>query len=82
MIFRQLLDPETSTYTYLLADEVTREALLIDTVFEQFERDATILRELVKYCLLPRCDGFLRDLRVSGEWPTSRSETSILSGIE
>ncbi len=46
MIFRQLLDPETSTYTYLLADEVTREALLIDTVFEQFERDATILREL------------------------------------
>ena len=46
MIFRQLLDPETSTYTYLLADEDTREALLIDTVYEQSERDATILREL------------------------------------
>lgn len=46
MIFRQLFDPETSTYTYLLADEDTREAVLIDTVREQFDRDVTILREL------------------------------------
>jgi len=46
MIFRQLFDPETSTYTYLLADEKTREALLIDTVREQFDRDAMLIREL------------------------------------
>lgn len=32
MLFRQLFDRESSTYTYLLADEATREALLIDTV--------------------------------------------------
>jgi sulfur dioxygenase len=46
MLFRQLLDPETSTYTYLLADEETREAVLIDPVREQVERDSQLLEEL------------------------------------
>jgi sulfur dioxygenase len=46
MIFRQLFDPETSTYSYLLADEVAREALLIDPVREQVARDAQLIREL------------------------------------
>ena len=46
MIFRQLLDGATSTYTYLLADPSTRAAILIDTVFEQHLRDVAILREL------------------------------------
>ncbi|MDH3687506.1 MAG: MBL fold metallo-hydrolase [Myxococcales bacterium] len=46
MIFRQLFDPETSTYSYLLADPASREAVLIDSVSEQFERDVTLIREL------------------------------------
>ena len=46
MLFRQLLDPETSTYTYLLADEKTREAVLIDPVREQVDRDSQLLEEL------------------------------------
>jgi sulfur dioxygenase len=46
MIFRQLYDETSSTYTYLLADEQSREALLIDPVFEQFHRDLALLREL------------------------------------
>jgi sulfur dioxygenase len=46
MIFRQLFDPQSSTYTYLLADEATREAVLIDPVFEQARRDAALLEEL------------------------------------
>jgi sulfur dioxygenase len=46
MLFRQLFDPESSTYTYLLADEATREAVLIDPVLEQTERDVALLREL------------------------------------
>lgn len=46
MLFRQLFDLETSTYTYLLADEATREAILIDPVLEQIERDALLLAEL------------------------------------
>ncbi len=43
-VFRQLFDPASSTYTYLLASE--GQALLIDPVFEQAARDAALLREL------------------------------------
>jgi len=46
MIFRQSYDDTSSTYTYLLADESSREALLIDPVFEQYHRDLAMLREL------------------------------------
>ena len=46
MIFRQLFDPQSSTYTYLLADAGSREALLIDPVFEQARRDAALVGEL------------------------------------
>ena len=46
IIFRQLFDRETSTYTYLLADAVSKEALLIDTVKENIERDLRLLQEL------------------------------------
>ncbi len=46
MIFRQLFDAESSTYTYLLADEHTREAVLIDTVREQADRDLKLVNEL------------------------------------
>jgi sulfur dioxygenase len=46
VLFRQLFDLQSLTYTYLLADETTREALLIDPVFEQFERDRALVREL------------------------------------
>ena len=46
MIFRQLVDSRSSTYTYLLADGATRDAVLIDPVFEQYARDAALVREL------------------------------------
>jgi len=46
MIFRQLFDPQSSTYTYLLADSATREAVLIDPVFEHVRRDAALIGEL------------------------------------
>ncbi|ROZ72796.1 MBL fold metallo-hydrolase [Ramlibacter sp. WS9] len=42
----QLFDPASSTYTYVLADEGTREALIIDPVDEQLARDLAALREL------------------------------------
>jgi glyoxylase-like metal-dependent hydrolase (beta-lactamase superfamily II) len=54
MIFRQLYDQETSTYTYLLADEDTKEAIIIDSVIEQVERDKKLINELglkLKYIL-------------------------------
>lgn len=46
MIFRQLFEPVSSAYTYLLACGETREALLIDPVVETAERDLALLRKL------------------------------------
>ncbi len=46
MLFRQLFDVASSTYTYLLADAHQREAVLIDPVYEQHDRDAALIREL------------------------------------
>jgi|SRR5690554_105520 len=46
MIFRQLFDAESSTYTYLIADKNTREAMLIDPVIEQLDGYLTLLKEL------------------------------------
>ncbi len=46
LIFRQLADPPSSTYTYLLGDRASGEALLIDPVFEQALRDAALVDEL------------------------------------
>ena len=44
-MFQQLFDPDSSTYTYLLANDETREAVLIDPVREQVERDLALLRQ-------------------------------------
>ncbi|GAA6132254.1 MBL fold metallo-hydrolase [Halopseudomonas sabulinigri] len=46
MIFRQLFDAASSTYTYLLGCAESGEALLIDPVFEQSQRDLALIREL------------------------------------
>lgn len=46
IIFRQLIDNITSTYSYLLADDKTRQAVLIDSVFEKHARDLALIREL------------------------------------
>ena len=40
LIFRQLFEKTSSTYSYLLADEETKEGILIDPVVETAERDA------------------------------------------
>ena len=46
MIFRQLYEPLSSTYTYLLASEATGEALLVDPVLPAWQRDLAVLAEL------------------------------------
>jgi len=43
---KQLLDYRTFTYTYLLADSATREAVIIDPVYEQADRDVKLVNEL------------------------------------
>lgn len=45
MFFRQLFDPASSTLTYLIADDTRHEAVIIDPVAEQAERDVCLLRE-------------------------------------
>ena len=46
MLFRQLFDKQSSTYTYLLASRKGGEALLIDPVFEHVNRYLKLLEEL------------------------------------
>jgi glyoxylase-like metal-dependent hydrolase (beta-lactamase superfamily II) len=46
MIFKQLFDSDTSTYTYLLGCESSRKAILIDTVATQIDSYLTLLKEL------------------------------------
>ncbi len=46
MIFRQLFEPVSSTYTYLLGDEQTGQAILIDPVISTMDRDLAELHRL------------------------------------
>ena len=46
MIFRQLLEADSSTYTYLLACEQTGQCVLIDPVIDTVERDLQVLQAL------------------------------------
>ena len=46
MIFRQLFEPLSSTYTYLLGCETTGRAVLIDPVINAIDRDLAALQEL------------------------------------
>lgn len=54
MIFRQLFDRNSSTYTYLLADEISHQAVLIDPVSEHTALYLQLLNELqldLKYAM-------------------------------
>jgi len=54
MNIRQLFDQDTGTYSYLIWDEESGEAAIIDSVREQFERDSRLIIELgltLKYTL-------------------------------
>lgn len=67
MIFRQLFDQQSSTYTYLLADPATKDAVLIDPVFEQARRDTALIEELgltLRYTI----DTHVHADHVTGAW--------------
>lgn len=46
MLFRQLFDPASYTYTYLLGCRDTGRAILVDPVLECYERDLEVLKAL------------------------------------
>ena len=46
LIVKQLFDENTWTYTYLIGDSVTRQAAIIDPVYERVDRDLALAQEL------------------------------------
>lgn len=71
LIFRQLFDPTSSTYTYLLGDSDSGEALLIDPVYEQVPRDLALLQEL-GLRLRTTLDTHVHADHVTGAWRLSQ----------
>src|SRR5262249_53060169 len=70
-LFRQLFDPQSSTYTYLLADRRGGKAVLIDPVFEQVRRDAALLAEL-GLTLVATLETHVHADHVTGAWLMKR----------
>ena len=67
LIFRQMFDVKSSTYTYLLADPDSSEAVLIDSVFEQAHRDVALLKEL-ELQLVYAIDTHCHADHITGAW--------------
>ena len=67
LIFRQLFDATSSTYTYLLGERDSGEALLIDPVYEQVPRDLALVQEL-GLRLLGTLDTHVHADHVTGAW--------------
>ena len=67
LLHRQLFDATTGTYTYLLADVASGEGVLIDPVFEQHERDLSLIREL-GITLVATLDTHAHADHVTGSW--------------
>ncbi|MFY8149496.1 MAG: rhodanese-like domain-containing protein [Prochlorococcaceae cyanobacterium] len=67
LLFRQLFDADTGTFTYLLADVPSRQAVLIDPVFEQHGRDLSLVGEL-DLLLVASLDTHAHADHVTGSW--------------
>ncbi|XP_032750101.1 persulfide dioxygenase ETHE1, mitochondrial [Rattus rattus] len=87
VLLRQMFEPKSCTYTYLLGDRDSREAVLIDPVLETAHRDAQLIKELglkLLYAVNTHChadhitgSGVLRSLL-----PGCQSVISRLSGAQ
>jgi sulfur dioxygenase len=77
LIFRQLFDPQSSTYSYLLGEPRSREAVLVDPVFEQVRRDAALVREL-NLVLKATLDTHVHADHVTGAWLLKRQFGSAI----
>jgi sulfur dioxygenase len=79
IIFYQLFEQETSTYTYLIADSRTKEAAIIDPVLETVDRDLKLVEELglkLKYVL----DTHIHADHITGAG-TLRQKTMAQTGV-
>jgi len=75
LVFRQLFDPQSSTYTYLLGDRASGAAVLIDPVFEQVRRDSALLGEL-GLTLVATLETHVHADHVTGAWLLKRATGS------
>jgi len=67
VVFKQLFDQTSGTFSYLLADRESREAVFIDTVYEQHQRDLSLVQEL-NLNLLACVDTHCHADHVTGAW--------------
>ncbi len=67
LLFRQLFDAATGTFTYLLAEVASSEGVLIDPVFEQHSRDLALIQELGIH-LVACLDTHAHADHVTGSW--------------
>ena len=67
LLFRQLFDGDTGSFTYLLADVPSRQGVIIDTVFEQHDRDLALINEL-GIELVASIDTHAHADHVTGSW--------------
>ena len=78
LIFRQLFDSVSSTYTYLLGDRLSGEAVMIDPVFEQVRRDGALAEEL-GLKLVATLDTHVHADHVTGAWLLKRRAGSTIA---
>ncbi|XP_076161017.1 persulfide dioxygenase ETHE1, mitochondrial [Ptiloglossa arizonensis] len=86
-LFRQMFDPVSSTYTYLLADIIDKTAILIDPVIEWSKRDKDIIEELgltLKYAMNTHmhADHITGTGRLKKLLPGCKSVISLASGAK
>ena len=77
MIFKQVFDEKSSTYTYIIASAKGREALIIDPVIENVNTYIKILKEL-KLKLVKVIDTHIHADHVTGA-SELKSETSCVT---
>lgn len=86
MIFYQLFEHESSTYTYLLADEGTRDAVLIDPVLETVDRDLKLIEELELQQITIvethlHADHITGAARIRDRYPQTKTALSVHAGV-
>ncbi|XP_071809886.1 persulfide dioxygenase ETHE1, mitochondrial-like isoform X3 [Asterias amurensis] len=87
LIFRQLFDYQSYTYTYLIGDKEKGEAVLIDPVLELVNRDTHLIQDLqlnLKYALNTHChaDHITGTGELKKQFPGCRSIISKDSGAK
>lgn len=75
-IFFQMFEPESSTYTYIIGDEKTKEAAIIDPVLETLDRDLKFISELGLKLL------YILDTHVHADHITAANEIRKVTGAK